>query len=159
MLTMKSFFKYLLIILLIAFIIIQFFGIDKTVPQYDESGDFLSMYDPPSEVETIFQTACYDCHSYETVYPWYSNIQPVAWWLQDHIEEGREEMNLSLWNDYSMDDADHYLEEMIEVVEEEEMPLPSYTWAHSDARLSEQQRDALTDWVFELRASMQRSSD
>lgn len=156
---MKSVLTYTLLALLLIFIIIQFFAIDKTVPQFDDTGDFLSIYDPPSEVETIFQSACYDCHSYETHYPWYSNIQPIAWWLQGHIEEGRDEMNLSLWDDYSMEDADHYLEEMIEVVEEEEMPLPSYTWAHSDARLTDTQREELATWVRNLRDRMQGDSN
>lgn len=135
---MKVFFKYLLLILLILFIAIQFFGIKKSVPEYDESGDFLSEFNPPSDVETIFRSACYDCHSYETTYPWYSNVQPFGWWLQGHIDEGRDEMNLSLWNQYSRKDADHLLEEMVEMVEDEEMPLPSYTWIHSDARLTDQ---------------------
>jgi len=68
-------------------------------------------------------------------------------------------MNFSTWQYYSDDDADHYLEEIEEVVQEEEMPLPSYTWAHSDARLTKEQRETLTDWVSELRISLQQSSD
>lgn len=151
--------KISLLVLLIIFIVIQFFGIDKSVPEYDETGDFLSVYNPPSEVETIFRTTCYDCHSYSTVYPWYSNIQPVAWWLEDHIEEGRDEMNLSLWEDYSGEDADHLLEEIVEMVEEEKMPLPSYTWAHADARLTDEQREEFTSWVSDLRSSLELSSD
>lgn len=151
--------KISLLILLSVFIVIQFYGIDKSVPEYDESGDFLSIYNPPAEVETIFRTACYDCHSYDTVYPWYSNIQPAGWWLEDHIEEGRDEMNLSLWEDYSDEDADHLLEEMVEMVEEEEMPLPSYTWVHGDARLTDEQREELTNWVSELRSSLQLNAD
>ena len=156
---MKSILTYIFLALLIIFVIIQFFGIDKSLPQYEASGDFLATHTPPSEVETMFRTACYDCHSYETRYPWYSNIQPVAWWLQGHIEEGREEMNFSLWDNYSMADADHYLEEIIEVVDEEEMPLPSYTWAHSEARLTDAQREELTAWVRSLRGRLQGDSN
>lgn len=156
---MKSVFKYLLLALLFFFIVIQFFGVEKSVPEYDETGDFLSVYEPPEEVETIFRTACYDCHSYSTVYPGYTSIQPVGWWLQNHIEEGRDEMNLSLWEDYSPEDADHLLEEMVEMVEDEEMPLPSYTWVHADARLTDEQREELTAWVSSLRGSLQQSAD
>lgn len=156
---MNTFLRYFLLALLSAFIIIQFFGIDKSVPEYDESRDFLSVYEPPDEVESIFRTACYDCHSYSTIYPWYSNIQPAGWWLESHIEEGRDEMNLSLWEDYSPDDADHLLEEMVEMVEDEEMPLPSYTWIHADARLTDQQREQFTVWISDLRASLQQSAD
>lgn len=156
---MNTFLKFFLLALLIVFIVIQFFGIDKSVPEYDESGDFLSVYEPPEEVESIFRTACYDCHSYDTVYPWYSNIQPAGWWLQSHIDEGRDEMNLSLWENYARDDADHLLEEMVEMVEEEEMPLPSYTWIHAGARLTDQQREEFTTWISELRTSLQQSAD
>lgn len=156
---MKSFLKYALLFLLVILIIIQFFGVDKSVPDYDASGDFLTIYEPPTVVENIFRTACYDCHSYETVYPWYSNIQPAGWWLEGHIEEGRDEMNLSLWEDYDAGDADHLLDEMIEMVEDEHMPLPSYTWAHADARLTDEQRDEFTAWVRNLRSSLQQEAD
>ncbi|MDZ7717875.1 MAG: heme-binding domain-containing protein [Balneolaceae bacterium] len=156
---MKSILKYILLTLLFIFIILQFFGVDKSVPEFNTNTDFLATHNPSSDVESIFRSACYDCHSYETTYPWYSNIQPVAWWLQDHIDEGRDEMNLSLWNEYSTEDADHLLEEMVEMVEEEEMPLPSYTWTHSDARLTDQQRENLTNWAANLRTSLQQKSD
>lgn len=156
---MKSAFTYLFLVLLFIFIVIQFFGIEKAVPETDPSTDFLNTHQPPDNIESIFRSSCYDCHSYETQYPWYSNIQPVAWWLQDHIDEGRDEMNLSLWTEYSRSDADHLLEEMVEMVNEEEMPLPSYTWTHSEARLTDQQRNTLTDWVSELRTSLMQNSD
>lgn len=156
---MKSILGKILMVVLAVFIVLQFFGVDKTVPETEPSSDFLNIHQPPDNVESIFRSACYDCHSYETTYPWYSNIQPVAWWLQDHIEEGRDEMNLSTWQDYSAEDADHYLEEMIEVVDEEEMPLPSYTWAHSEARLTDAQRNELTAWVRDLRQNLQQDSD
>jgi hypothetical protein len=83
----------------------------------------------------------------------------VSWWLQDHIEEGRDELNLSLWADYSPDRADHKLEEAIELVDAEEMPLPSYTWTHSDARLNEQARVKLTDWFSSLRTELQQATE
>lgn len=155
---MKSILFKIILFVLAIFIVIQFFGVNKSVPEIEPSVDFLNIHQPPVNVESIFRSACYDCHSYETTYPWYSNIQPVAWWLQRHIDEGREEMNLSRWDEYSAEDADHYLEEIIEVVDEEEMPLPSYTWAHSEARLSDEQREALTNWISDLRTSQQQSS-
>lgn len=156
---MKSILFKIMFFVLAIFIIIQFFGVNKAVPETEPSADFLNIHKPPENVESIFSSACYDCHSYETTYPWYSNVQPLAWWLQSHIDEGRDEMNLSTWENYSPEDADHYLEEIVEVVEEEEMPLPSYTWAHSEARLTDEQRDILTNWVAELRTSLQQSSD
>lgn len=156
---MKSILFKIILFVLAIFIVIQFFGVNKAVPETEPSADFLNIHQPLANVESIFRSACYDCHSYETTYPWYSNIQPVAWWLQNHIDEGRDEMNLSTWANYSHEDADHLLDEMVEMVEEEEMPLPSYTWAHSKARLTAGQREELTHWVAELRTSLQQSSD
>ena len=140
-------------------ILIQFFGPDTSAPAADPSKDFLNNTQPPQEVATIIKSACYDCHSYETKYPWYSRIEPVSWWLQDHIEEGREEFNMSLWTDYSPGRADHKLEEAAELVNEEEMPLPSYTWAHSEARLTTGQRKALTRWFNSLRSEIPPDED
>lgn len=140
--------------IILVFIILQFFGPDTSSPSADPSKDFITNTQPPEQVSTILKSACYDCHSYQTKYPWYANIEPVSWWLQDHIEHGRDEFNMSLWTDYPSDRADHKLEEAIELVEEEEMPLPSYTWIHGDARLTSEQRQTLTDWFSSLRTEI-----
>lgn len=143
---------------ILVFIILQFFGPDTSSPAADPSKDFIVNTQPPEQVTSILKSACYDCHSYQTNYPWYSNIEPVSWWLQDHIEHGRDEFNMSLWSDYSSNRADHKLEEAIELVEEEEMPLPSYTWVHGDARLTPEQRDLLTEWFSSLRTKISADS-
>ncbi|WP_428235036.1 heme-binding domain-containing protein [Gracilimonas sp.] len=145
--------------LILVFIILQFFGPDTSSPAADPSKDFILNTQPPEQVTSILKSACYDCHSYQTNYPWYSNIEPVSWWLQDHIEHGRDEFNMSLWSDYSSNRADHKLEEAIELVEEEEMPLPSYTWVHGDARLTPEQRDLLTEWFSSLRTKISDNSE
>ena len=147
--------KKILLALLAIFIILQFFQIDKTSPEYDNSQDFLAITNPPAEVSFIIKTACYDCHSYETKYPWYTSTQPVGWWIKDHIDEGRSELNFSEWGTYTFRRADHKLDESIELVEELEMPLPSYLRAHKEARLTDAQRETLTNWFSELRAQMQ----
>ncbi|MCP9290613.1 heme-binding domain-containing protein [Gracilimonas sediminicola] len=144
---------------ILVFIILQFFGPDTSSPAADPSKDFIVNSQPPEQVTSILKSACYDCHSYQTNYPWYSNIEPVSWWLQDHIEHGRDEFNMSLWSDYSSNRADHKLEEAIELVEEEEMPLPSYTWVHGDARLTPEQRDLLTEWFSSLRTKISDNSE
>ncbi|HET8864353.1 MAG TPA: heme-binding domain-containing protein [Gracilimonas sp.] len=156
---MKSLSSKILLGLALLLIVLQFFGSDTSVPEYDGSKDFLTIHQPSQEISTIIQSACYDCHSYQTNYPWYSNIVPVSWWLQDHIDEGRDEFNLSLWADYPADRADHKLEEAIELVDAEEMPLPSYTWIHSDARLSDQERRELSAWFTSLRDELQDQAD
>ncbi len=143
--------KKILLGLAAVLLILQFFQIDKTNPEYDSPKDFMAMYPPSAEVASILKAACYDCHSYETEYPWYTYTQPLAWWVKDHIDEGRDELNFSEFGNYNPRRADHKLEEGIEYTETEEMPLPSYTWAHGDARLTWEQRELLIDWFAELR--------
>lgn len=155
---MNSLSSKILLGLALLLIVLQFFGPDTSVPEYDASKNFLTIHQPSQEIAAIIQSTCYDCHSYETTYPWYSNIEPVSWWLQNHINEGRDEFNLSLWADYPADRADHKLEEAIELVDAKEMPLPSYTWIHSDARLSDQQRRELSSWFTSLREEIQQQA-
>lgn len=138
--------KYVLIVLLVIFGVMQFFTIDKTNPKVDKAKDLISMTNPPDDVEKMLRSACYDCHSNETKYPWYSNMAPVSWFLKDHIDEGREHLNFSVWGDYPEKKANHKLHECEEEVEEQEMPLSSYTWTHGDAKLSADQRKTLANW-------------
>lgn len=133
---------------------LQLFSPDRTTPTVDSSKDFIATQNPPSKLATIIESACYDCHSYQTEYPWYSNVEPLSWWIQYHVDHGREELNFSTWTDYTADRADHKLEEAIEYVENKEMPLPSYTWLHPEADLSDQQREELADWFSELRSQL-----
>lgn len=140
-------FKWIFRILFLAFIVIQFKQIDRSVPKYDKKQDFLTIMNPPEKVSNLFKSACYDCHSYETKYPWYTYVAPVSWWIADHVKEGREEMNFSLWGTYSTGKAMHKLEESIEEVSEGHMPLPSYTIMHGTAELNTEQIDALTGWL------------
>lgn len=151
--------KKILLGLGVVFIVLQFFRIDKENPVADPSLDFMELTSPPVEVATILKTACYDCHSYKTEYPWYTNVAPVSWWIADHINHGRGELNFSEWANYSYKRADHKLEEGVEMVEDLEMPLPSYTWAHGDARLSDAQRELLIDWFSDLRTEMKEAQE
>lgn len=146
--------KYIIISLLAILVIIQFFRIDKSTPPTDPVKDFIGVEVPPAGVEKTLRTACYDCHSHETEYPWYAEIAPVSWWLADHIEEGREHLNYSVWSDYSIKRKKHKIEEMIHEVEDGEMPLSSYTLSHSDANLSDQQKEELITWLKKLNSSL-----
>lgn len=139
--------------LLIVILAMQFFRIDKTNPAVDPASDFIGIAKPTTEVSALLKSACYDCHSHETKYPWYTNIAPVSWWLKDHINEGREELNFSTWSSYPAKKQDKKLKECVELIKEKEMPLPSYTWIHSDARLTDAQRVMLTDWFNSLRGA------
>jgi hypothetical protein len=138
-------------------LLMQFFTIDKTQAEVDPAKDLIAITEPSDDVISILKTSCYNCHSDETEYPWYSNIAPVSWWIKDHIEEAKGHLNFSIWGDYSLKKQDHKLDEVYEEVEEGEMPLPSYTWIHSEANLSSEQREELINWVKDLREDLSKS--
>lgn len=145
--------KQKIILCLIAiFIFIQFKRIDKTNPSVDTTINFINVVDNiPNDIKKILINSCYDCHSYETKYPWYTNIAPISWWIEHHINEGRDELNFSVWDKYSYKIKDHKLEEIVEMVEEKEMPLKSYLPMHPEAKLTDSQRKILIDWANNLR--------
>jgi len=146
---MSTTMKRILLGLLAVLVVLQFFRIDTTNPPIRTDEDFLYLSAPGQELGILIKDACYDCHSYETEYPWYANVAPLSWWIADHIEEGREHLNFSTW---AQDDAEkraYKLEEAAEEVHEGHMPLDSYTWLHADARLSDEQRDRLAAWFEE----------
>ncbi len=137
--------------LLIIVIVIQFFRIDKTNPEVTIANDFIEMTNPPEEITSMLKSSCYDCHSNESNYPWYSNVAPISWWVKDHIDEGRDELNFSEWGTFKAKRKDHKLEEAVEMLEEGEMPLNEYTWTHSEAKLTVEQKSVLVDWLKETR--------
>jgi mono/diheme cytochrome c family protein len=135
------------LLLLVVFIIAQFFGPEKNNGDITSVGVFFTDTNPPADVKMILETTCVDCHSDSTQYPWYSNITPVNYWLDEHINDGKKHFDMSKWGDYSDKKKDHKLDELAEEVGEKEMPLPSYTWTHGDADLSQDQIDAIVSWV------------
>ncbi|MFN0140670.1 MAG: heme-binding domain-containing protein [Pyrinomonadaceae bacterium] len=143
----KKIVKILAIIIVAAFVVIQFFRIDKTNPPVVEANRLEAALAVPADVSMILGRSCADCHSNNTSYPWYSNIQPAAWFLEDHIDQGRRELNLSEFNTYTAKKKKRKLEEVCEMVESGAMPLPSYLWIHRDAALSESERKALCEWA------------
>jgi hypothetical protein len=108
---------------------------------------------PSQEIATILRDNCYDCHSNQTNYPWYSGITPVNYWLKEHIVDGKKHFNVSDWEKYSARKKDHKLEELVEFVDSGEMPLDSYTWIHGD--LSQKEAKLLIQWVEILRIGYQ----
>jgi hypothetical protein len=140
--------KKILYSLAALFVIIQFFRPAKNVSN-DQTYHISTRYQIPDTVKHILQVACYDCHSNKTRYPWYSEVQPSAWWLSNHVKEAKSELNFSAFTNRKLAYQNHKFEEIIELVEEKEMPLPSYTWLglHSDAKLTDEQRKLLTDWA------------
>ena len=143
----KTLLKKLGLAILIVVVLAQFFGPEKNVGEISSIEPFLTDTNPPEDVKMILKTACFDCHSNHTRYPWYNNITPVNYWLADHVRHGKGDFNVSKWNEYSDKKKDHKLEELAEEVAEKHMPLPSYTWTHGDADLSQEQIDAVVEWV------------
>lgn len=146
--------KKIAVFALFVLIILQFFGPEKNVGDVADLQPFLTETNPPASVQLTLKTACYDCHSSNTRYPWYSNIEPVSYWMNGHVKHGKEELNFSEWNTYSTKRKDHKLEEIIEEVEEGKMPISSYKWTHGDAELTEEQIKGLADWVTGARAML-----
>ncbi len=140
--------KRILIGVVALLLLMQFFRIDKSNPISEPSEDFIAIVQPDTSITHLLKVACYDCHSNNTAYPWYTNIAPVSWWLKHHINEGREELNFSKWGAYTTKKRDHKLEECIELVGDAEMPLDSYTWIHKDAKLTKEQRIQLAEFFY-----------
>ena len=136
--------------LLITLIAIQFIRPAKNQTTDPQPYAIQTKFEVPENVSSILKKACYDCHSNNSQYPWYSNIQPVYWWLNDHIEEGKGHLNFDEYTNKRLRYQYHKMEEVIEQVKEGEMPLNSYTWTHTDARLTSEEKAALTGWAQEV---------
>ena len=141
-------FKKILIALIIILIAIQFVKPQRNVSGED-SRHISKSYSLPDSVDHILQVACYDCHSNKTAYPWYSNVQPIAWWLSHHVNDGKRHVNYSDFTSAKIAVQNHRFEETIEVLDENEMPLKSYTWLglHPEAKLTQSQKQILVRWA------------
>ncbi len=141
-------------VILGAFIIIQFIRPDRTAGPAGGESHVSARFPVSPEVGTILANSCYDCHSNATKYPWYSEVQPIGWWLQSHIEDGRRELNFDEFLSYGLPRQFRKFQEIESEVREELMPLPSYLPMHPEARLTLEHRQLLTSWSQALRDSM-----
>ena len=139
--------KKILYFLIAALLIAQFFGPEKNEGNLTSIDAFYAETNPPADVKHILEVACIDCHSDVTKYPWYNNITPVNYWLAGHVKDGKKHFNISNWEGNSVKRKDHKFEELIEMVEEKEMPLKSYTITHSEAKLTDAQIKLVVDWA------------
>jgi hypothetical protein len=143
---MKKYIKPVLLGLAAILLLAQFIRPEKNQSN-EHPYDISQKYAVPEPVQAILKVACNDCHSNYTVYPWYAELQPVAAWLAQHVNEGKEHLNFSTFTSPRVAVQNHKFEEIIEMVNEGEMPLASYTWIHRDAILSEEQKRLLVDWA------------
>lgn len=135
----KMVFRWLVLLLVVAFIGIQFVPVQRTNPPVTAA------FAGTPEVKAILERSCYDCHSNETRWPWYSRVAPVSWMVSKHVREGREHLNFSQWGTGA--EAGEKAREIWEEVEKGRMPLRSYLLAHPSARLSQADRDVLRNWA------------
>jgi len=125
----------------------QLYRPDRTNPPADPSKSMRASTRMTPEVEAILERSCRDCHSSETVWPWYSHVAPASWFLQWHVDEGRRELSFSEWATYPKRKRERKLHEMCQQVESGEMPLRSYLPLHPSARLSDEDRRVLCEWT------------
>lgn len=135
---------------LIAVAVIQFIPVDRTNPPVSRSENFIHLMHTPHEVSSVLKTACYDCHSNETVYPDYAYVAPVSWSLRHHVSEGREHLNFSVWGTYSKDLKKGMLENAAADIKQQRMPLAGYVAQHPQARLDAASQKLLVDYFESL---------
>jgi len=143
--------KKILIILLIAFVIIQFIHPGRNKTTAEQTGYIGKVYPVPTDVKSILEKACNDCHSNNTRYPWYFKVQPVDWWLTGHINDGKKELNLDEFTGRSPRFQYNKMEALQKEVKEGGMPLNSYLWIHKDAKLSSDEKNKLIAWADDIR--------
>jgi len=155
---MKKTAKYILIAFLALVILIQFIPVAIPENTDDLSNDLIQTQNIPAEVADILSQSCYDCHSSNTVYPWYSHVAPVSWLVIRDVNNGREELNFSEWKSLSKRKQLKTLNNIAEEVESKEMPMPIYTIIHSDAILDEGAINLVVNWATTTAEQMLNSN-
>jgi hypothetical protein len=139
------------------FIVMQFIRPAQNKSNEEQQGDLTKHFDVPTNVAGILKTACYDCHSNNTRYPWYTNIQPVGWLLAKHIEDGKEDLNFNEFANYSQRRQLSKLKATQNSIKDGSMPLSSYTLIHTDAKLSKESKALILDWTAKTIDSLSHS--
>jgi hypothetical protein len=142
--------KKILLALLAIIILIQFIRPEKNNSN-NELNAISTVMDVPAEVQEILKTSCNDCHSNNTVYPWYSEIAPVSWYLASHVNEGKEHLNFSEWASYNENQQSHIIKDIEEELQDKKMPLKSYLIIHENAKMTEAQYKIMLNWVKTLK--------
>ena len=150
---MKAF-KITGIVLLVAFVGIQFVPTKRNLSDSVPNTDFMAVNDVPKNVREELKVSCYNCHSNNTEYPWYNKIQPAAWYLEGHIEEAKAELNFNEWASLSDRRKKSKLRSIINQIEDDEMPMDSYTMIHRDAILSASDKSAIIGFMQRMKDSL-----
>ena len=147
-------YKKILIGLASVLIVIQF--IQPAHNKSDEllPADLTKVVNVPPNVLAVLKNSCYDCHSNNSRYPWYVYIQPVGWFMANHIKDGKANLNFSLFDNYSKRKQANKLRAVAESIKDGSMPISSYTIMHTDAKLSDQNKKLIMDWALKTKDSM-----
>lgn len=146
--------KRILLFLLGIFILLQLVPANKPEVIADNPNDLFLNNNVPSNIELMLRTSCYDCHSNETMYPWYAHVAPVSFLVSKDTREGRRELNFSEWEKLDAHEKEEMLEEIAEEVEEGEMPMKIYPVTHPKARLSDENREEIENWALSMAESL-----
>ncbi len=146
--------KKILLVLLAVLVFIQFIHPKKNKADGPQPNFIGHSFDIPGDVKTILEKACNDCHSNNSKYPWYAKLQPVHWWLESHIKDGKKHLNFDEYTHKSLRYQFHKMEETIEMVKEDKMPIKEYKWTHSDAKLSQTEKNKIIDWANSVMDTM-----
>lgn len=139
------------VVLLIMFLGIQFIPSNRDGIDVVPITDFILVNNIPDRIANKLLVSCYDCHSNNNRYPWYSKIQPVGWLIENHINKGKVELNFSKWDDYSVRRKKSKLKSIISQILNDKMPLSSYTFLHRDANISETEKQQIVQWMTQLK--------
>ena len=154
---LKKILKWFAMVLVLVLIGLQFIRPALTNPPVDETQTINAQTQMTPEVASILDRSCRDCHSNKTVWPWYTKISPVSWWLANHVNDGRRDMNLSEWGRLPKDRQDRKLRQMCDEIEDGQMPLSSYLPMHPAAKLSDQDKKILCDWTAQERERLSQA--
>lgn len=143
--------RIVVLVCLIVIVGIQFVPTEHNLSESVPETDFMLVNEVPDAIQAKLKVSCYDCHSNNTSYPWYSRVQPVSWFLEGHIEEGKSDLNFNEWEDYSTRKRYSKLRSIISQIEDDEMPLESYSLIHSDAKLSGKEKAEIISYMNQLK--------
>ena len=148
--------KKTLLAILLVFIAMQFIRRARNSSNKVQAADMITHFNTPANVVGILKTSCYDCHSNNTRYPWYANLQPIGWLLAKHVKDGKEELNFNEFATYSKRRQLSKLKSIQNSIKDGSMPLSSYTLLHNDAKLSEDSKASLIQWTAKVIDSLSR---
>lgn len=142
-------------LLLFLFVAIQLYPTERNQSETVSKTDFILVNAPPENISNLLRESCYDCHSNNTAYPWYNKVQPVAWYLEDHVKGGKNKLNFNHWDELSDRRKASKLKSIINQIKDDEMPLSSYILIHKDAVFSDEERLTIIDYMTEMKRKLE----